>query len=226
MKAVVVHGANDLRIDDRPEPVAGAGEVVIASNGAGSAARTSAYWRHGASGTAVLKSPLVLGHEVAGRIAAAGRRCHDLEVGPTRHRAPRGTGRRRKHARADRRAAPTSTRASATSVRRPLTRTPTAASASCGSSARLQIRPLPDGVDTLRGALAEPLAVAMHAVSRAGTLSGRDVLVNGAGPIGSLVVAAAKYGGARTVIAVDINDAPAIEGHGATLDSPGSASKT
>ena len=47
----------------------------------------------------------------------------------------------------------------------------------------------------------------MHAVSRAGDLTGRDVLVNGAGPIGSLVVAAAKYAGARTVIAADINDA-------------------
>ncbi len=34
-------------------------------------------------------------------------------------------------------------------------------------------------------ALAEPLAVALHAVSRAGDLRGRDVLVNGAGPIGS-----------------------------------------
>jgi L-idonate 5-dehydrogenase len=44
-------------------------------------------------------------------------------------------------------------------------------------------------------------------VSRAGSLAGRDVLVNGAGPIGSLVVAAAKYAGARTVIATDINDA-------------------
>jgi L-idonate 5-dehydrogenase len=70
-----------------------------------------------------------------------------------------------------------------------------------------QVRPLPDGVDTLRGALAEPLAVAMHAVSRAGSLRGRDVLVNGAGPIGSLVTAAAKYAGARTVIATDISDA-------------------
>ncbi|PTT61629.1 zinc-binding dehydrogenase, partial [Arthrobacter sp. HMWF013] len=68
-----------------------------------------------------------------------------------------------------------------------------------------QIRVLPDGVDTLHGALAEPLAVAMHAVKRAGSLAGKDVLVNGAGPIGSLVVAAAKFAGARSVTAADIN---------------------
>jgi L-idonate 5-dehydrogenase len=69
-----------------------------------------------------------------------------------------------------------------------------------------QVRPLPDGVSTEHGALAEPLAVALHAVHRAGDLRGRDVLVNGAGPIGSLVVAAAKYRGAASVVAADIAD--------------------
>ncbi|HWM06842.1 MAG TPA: zinc-binding dehydrogenase, partial [Actinophytocola sp.] len=64
----------------------------------------------------------------------------------------------------------------------------------------------PDGVSTEHGALAEPLAVALHAVHRAGDVRGRDVVVNGAGPIGSLVVAAAKYRGAATVVAADIAD--------------------
>src|SRR6185369_8065785 len=50
---------------------------------------------------------------------------------------------------------------------------------------------LPAGVSTEHGALAEPLGVALHAVHRAGDVRGRDVVVNGAGPIGSLVVAAA-----------------------------------
>jgi L-idonate 5-dehydrogenase len=67
-----------------------------------------------------------------------------------------------------------------------------------------QVRPLPDGVTTRRGALAEPLAVAMHAVGRVGDLTGRSVLVNGCGPIGSLVVAAAKYAGAASVVAADV----------------------
>jgi L-idonate 5-dehydrogenase len=31
-----------------------------------------AYWQKGASGTAVLKDPLVLGHEVAGHVADIG----------------------------------------------------------------------------------------------------------------------------------------------------------
>jgi L-idonate 5-dehydrogenase len=70
-----------------------------------------------------------------------------------------------------------------------------------------QLRYLPDGVDTRSGALAEPLAVALHAVGRAGDLTGREVLVNGAGPIGALVVAAAKRAGATSVIAADVNPA-------------------
>jgi L-idonate 5-dehydrogenase len=71
-----------------------------------------------------------------------------------------------------------------------------------------QVRALPDGVSTEHGALAEPLAVALHAVNRAGDVRGRDVVVNGAGPIGALVVAAARYRGAASVLAADLADSP------------------
>ena len=81
MKAVVVHGANDLRIDERPEPVAGPGEVVLDVEWGGICGSDLSYWRHGASGTAALKSPLVLGHEVAGRIAQLGDGVENLDVG-------------------------------------------------------------------------------------------------------------------------------------------------
>jgi L-idonate 5-dehydrogenase len=189
VKAVVVHGANDLRVDDLPDPVPWEGEVLVAMEWGGICGSDISYWRNGASGTAVLKHPLVLGHEVAGRIAGVGAGVTGLDVGQrvTVHPA-------------------------------------TAAGGYFGSAAfdphtdggfselrvvrAEQIRTLPDGVGTELGALAEPLAVAMHAVNRAGDLSGRDVLVNGAGPIGSLVVAAAKYAGAATVIAADVADAP------------------
>ena len=73
MRAVVVHGAGDLRVDERPDPVPGAGEVLVAMEWGGVCGSDLAYWRHGSSGTAVLKQPLVLGHEVAGRIAGSAR---------------------------------------------------------------------------------------------------------------------------------------------------------
>ncbi|MDX6265158.1 MAG: L-idonate 5-dehydrogenase, partial [Kribbellaceae bacterium] len=67
-----------------------------------------------------------------------------------------------------------------------------------------QVRPLPAGLSVQHGALAEPLAVALHAINRAGGVRGREVLVNGAGPIGLLLVAAAKRLGATRVVAADI----------------------
>lgn len=189
MKAVVVHGANDLRVDDLPDPVPREGEVLIAMEWGGICGSDISYWRNGSSGTAVLKHPLVLGHEVAGHIAGIGPGVSGLSVG------------------------------------QPVTVHPATASGGYFGSAAFdphteggfselrvvraeQIRALPSTVDTERGALAEPLAVAMHAINRAGDVRGRDVLVNGAGPIGSMVVAAAKYAGAATVTAADVADAP------------------
>ena len=174
-----------------------------------------AYWRHGASGTAVLTHPLVLGHEVAGRIAAVGAGVTGLEVGHpvTVHPAELvGDG-----CLPDRLAGRTNLypqiRYFGSAAFDPHTD---------GGFSELrvvradQIRPLPEGVDTEHGALAEPLAVALHAVHRAGDVRGRDVVVNGAGPIGSLVVAAAKYRGAASVVAADLQRrlAGGRDGHG------------
>ncbi|GLR10962.1 L-idonate 5-dehydrogenase [Mixta theicola] len=55
-------------------------------------------------------------------------------------------------------------------------------------------------------AFAEPLAVAIHAINQAGDLTGKKVLVTGAGPIGCLVVAAALASGAAEIVATDISE--------------------
>jgi L-idonate 5-dehydrogenase len=44
--------------------------------------------------------------------------------------------------------------------------------------------------------MAEPLAVALHAVKQAGNLLGARVLVTGSGPIGALTILAARRAGA------------------------------
>jgi L-idonate 5-dehydrogenase len=67
-----------------------------------------------------------------------------------------------------------------------------------------QLRAIPEGLDLRRAALAEPLSVALHAVRRAGDIAGKHVLVTGAGPIGCLVVAAAKAAGAAKVTVTDL----------------------
>lgn len=65
---------------------------------------------------------------------------------------------------------------------------------------------LPAGMDYDRGAMVEPLAVALHALGRGGDVRDKKVLVLGAGPIGNLVAQAAKGMGARLVMVTDLSD--------------------
>lgn len=63
-----------------------------------------------------------------------------------------------------------------------------------------------DGLSAGEAAMAEPLAVALHAVGRAGEVLGRRVLVTGCGPIGQLVILAARRAGAAEIVATDLAD--------------------
>lgn len=60
--------------------------------------------------------------------------------------------------------------------------------------------PLPDTFAFEQGALVEPSAVGVHAIQRAGGVSGRSVLVLGAGPIGNLLAQIAAAQGARVLL--------------------------
>ncbi|GAA6751949.1 L-idonate 5-dehydrogenase [Thermus antranikianii] len=63
-----------------------------------------------------------------------------------------------------------------------------------------QLYPLPPGLPAWKGALAEPLAVALHGVKRAGPLPEGEVLVLGGGAMGSLVAWALKRQGAGVAL--------------------------
>ncbi|HWC79047.1 MAG TPA: alcohol dehydrogenase catalytic domain-containing protein [Pseudonocardiaceae bacterium] len=67
-----------------------------------------------------------------------------------------------------------------------------------------RLHKLPDSLPDRSAVLAEPLATAVHAVSKAGDLRGCRVLVLGAGPIGLLVLLAAKRAGAELVAVTDL----------------------
>ena len=71
---------------------------------------------------------------------------------------------------------------------------------------RSKVTPLPDDMDYSDGAMIEPLAVAVHAVRQAGDVTGKDICVLGAGPIGILVAQVAKGLGARKVMVTDVSD--------------------
>jgi L-idonate 5-dehydrogenase len=220
MKALVVHGQGDLRVERRERPAPGPGEVLVALEWGGICGSDVAYWRHGRSGTATLKAPLVLGHEFAGRVAALGPGAQELAlaagVGAIEPGLPVTV-----YPAAPIGPATLPARIAGRSNLLPAVRYYGSAAVfphTDGGFVEYKAIPadqlllLPDGVDTRHGALAEPLAVAIHAVNRAltafGPLSPGPVLVNGAGPIGAMVVAVAKRLGARHVIAADVADAP------------------
>lgn len=202
MQAVVVHGPGDLRVEEVPDPVCGPDQVVVAMEWGGICGSDVAYVRDGVSGTAVLVDPLVLGHEVAGRIATVGDDVSGVEVGQpvTIHPATLVGDHDVAVDPARRTNLWPEVRYFGSAAFRPHEQG--------GFSQRRavrpdQLRPLPDGVTTKAGAVAEPFGVAIHAVRRAGDVAGRTVLVNGTGPIGALAVAAAKAAGAAHVHAAD-----------------------
>ncbi|MFC9455433.1 L-idonate 5-dehydrogenase [Streptomyces sp. NPDC058430] len=201
MLGCVIHGAGDLRVDELPSPEPGPGQALVAVRYGGVCGSDLHYWRHGGVGDFRLKEPMLLGHEVVGTVLSYG----DGATGPVPGTAvavhpatPCGTcpecvdGRR--HVCRD-------TRYLGSAARTPHVQGGFAARIAVPAG---QLRAVPDGLPLDRAALAEPLAVALHAVRRAGPVTGKHVLVTGSGPIGCLVVAAAKAAGAAHVTATDL----------------------
>ncbi|MFC4508559.1 MULTISPECIES: zinc-dependent alcohol dehydrogenase [Streptomyces] len=69
-----------------------------------------------------------------------------------------------------------------------------------------RVHRVPEGMTDLQAALVEPLATPVHAVAKAGDLTGRTVAVLGAGPIGLLVLTAARHAGATRIVVTDLLD--------------------
>ena len=67
---------------------------------------------------------------------------------------------------------------------------------------------IPDHVSYQAAALAEPLAVCLHAVARAGKIEGKRGIIFGAGPIGLLTMLAAHRAGMADITVADIAPAP------------------
>ena len=66
---------------------------------------------------------------------------------------------------------------------------------------------VPDDVSDEGAAIAQPIAVALHAVRRSGVQPGDTCVVLGVGGIGAFIVAAAKASGVTSLIAADVDDA-------------------
>jgi len=201
MKAVVVHGAMDLRVDQVEVRDPESSEVVINISYGGICGSDLHYWQHGRNGSFQITEPLVLGHEVVGTVAAFGQAVTGFVVGqgvavhpatpcPQPGAEPQGLH-----------LIPGGTYLGSAS---------TTPHTQGGLAQQLvvqadQLRKLPEGLELRRAALAEPLAIALHGVGRLGEqVKGARCFVSGAGPIGLLAAAVLRIRGAAHVDIADV----------------------
>ncbi|MDK8172278.1 zinc-binding dehydrogenase [Curtobacterium citreum] len=201
--AVVIHAANDLRVERRPFPVPQSDEVLLRVVFGGICGSDLHYWKHGAAGDSILREPMILGHEIVGLVErpAADGSGPPLGTPVAVHPATTGTAPGRYPS--DRPNLAPGTTYLGSAARLP--HTPGGFARFTAMPTRM-LRPLPDGLSMRSAAVAEPAAVALHAVHQAGDIRGKRVLVVGAGPIGALAVAVARRAGARQVIATDLQE--------------------
>lgn len=81
MKSVVCHGPKDLRIEESETPVAGKSQALIEVEAGGICGSDLHYYNDGGFGAIRIKEPMILGHEVAGRVAALGEEVAGLSEG-------------------------------------------------------------------------------------------------------------------------------------------------
>jgi threonine dehydrogenase-like Zn-dependent dehydrogenase len=196
VKAAVFHGPRDVRIEGVADPGdPGAGEVVLEVLRAAICGTDASEWDHG---PILCAPPVVLGHEFVGRVAAVGDGVDSLSVGD---RVVSGAGiscGRCRWCAQGRTNLCAEYRTLGLQVDGGLAEYVTSPAAIC--------RLVPDACDDDAAAMTQPLAVALHALSRVGQQPDEHVAVIGAGGIGSFVVAGASHraaGGRVTVIDID-----------------------
>lgn len=200
---VVVHGAMDLRVEDVAVPALGELDVELAVGAGGICGSDLHYYLDGRIGNLLVKQPFVLGHEVSASVTAIGRAVTRVKPGDRVAVNPSRACGTCRFCRAGLQLHCVDMFFFGSAMRFPHIN---------GGFRKVlvaeerQCVPLPEGFSLQKAAFAEPLAVCLHAVERAGPLQGRKVLVTGAGPIGALTIMAARHAGAEHITATDVTD--------------------
>jgi L-idonate 5-dehydrogenase len=205
MRAVVIHAPKDLRIDSFPDALPGAGEVRVKIAAGGICGSDLHYYHHGGFGVVRIQQPMTLGHEIAGVIAAIGADVADLKIGQRVAVNPSQPCGACVHCREGMRNQCLDMRFMGSAMRMPHVQGGFAESLVVPAYRAI---PIADTLSIGEAAMAEPLAVCLHAGKQAGPLLGKRVLVTGCGPIGALMVLVARTGGAAEIVVTDVADAP------------------
>ena len=198
--ACLAHAEKDVRFESR-EIERGENDVVVKVACGGICGSDIHYYQHGRAGMSILKHPMVIGHEFVGVVSKvpAG---SNLTVGQAVAVNPSSPCNQCEMCLSGHQNLCGSMRFMGSAQFNP--------HVNGGFSEYVVVKPeqcvpydsrIPANVM----AFSEPLAVAIHAVKVAGQLTGKRVLVIGAGPIGCLILAAARSAGASELVASDLS---------------------
>jgi len=204
MRAVVLRQPLDINLEERALPSPGPGEVLVRITRGGICGSDLHYFLHGGFGTVRMKEPMILGHEVAGRVEALGAGVSSPAVGTAVAVNPANPCGVCAFCRSGQPIHCLDMRFLGSAMRTPHVQGGFAEHLVCRAENAV---PLPSGSDPTAGAFAEPFAVTLHAVAQA-PVHGSRVLIMGAGPIGTLLVLAARFAGAREIVVTDVRDKP------------------
>ena len=200
MKAIVIHAAKDLRVEEREPETPGPGQVQVKLATGGVCGSDLHYYNHGGFGAVRLKEPMILGHEVSGHVTALGAGVSSLAIGdlvavsPSRpcgtcEYCQKGLHNHCLNMRFYGSAMPFP------HIQGAFREVLVADASQCVKA---------DGLSAGEAAMAEPLSVTLHATRRAGEMLGKRVLITGCGPIGALAILAARRAGAAEIVVTDL----------------------
>jgi len=193
----VLHGIEDLRLEQRPIPTISDNEVLLEMDSVGICGSDIHYWVHGRIGPFVCDGPMVIGHEASGVICQVGKNVKTLVVGDRVAIEPGVPCRQCDYCKGGQyNLCPDMAFCATPPYDGNLTRYYKHAADFCYK--------LPDHVTMEEGAMLEPLSVGVHACRRANVGLGSEVLILGAGPIGLVTLLAAKAFGATKVLITDL----------------------
>jgi len=186
MRILNIHGTNDLRLDPRDPPVAGAEDVVVRIRACGICGSDLSYVKWGGMNPHNDGGIVPIGHEAAGEVIAVGADVKGAHIGqrvvinPMNTPSFIGSG------------GPEGAFSDAVLVRH----------ARIGDS----LLPIDESLPYDVAALTEPLAVALHGVNRSEAKPGDKVVVFGCGPIGLGMILWLIDRGVTDLIAIDLSD--------------------
>ena len=205
MKAIVCHAPEDLRLDNFETDVLGTHQLQVDVAYGGICGSDLHYYQHGGFGTVRIKEPMVLGHEVSGIVRVVGSAVQNFKAGQRIAISPSRPCGQCQYCQKGQHNHCLDMRFFGSAMRFPHVQGAFRQTLVIDAS---QAHPLQDSLSLSLAALAEPLSVGLHAIQRAGSVFGKQVLVTGCGPIGTLLIGALRRAGAARIVAVDIADKP------------------